>query len=84
MRVLWVLFWFALGLLLVAAGLRIRAKIWRRYDRSGPVVDDDAVYRIVEEGRLVTDEDEPLDLDEIEEEERRFWEEEGWDQADPW
>lgn len=82
MRLVWILFWFGLGLLLVAAGVRLRARLRRRSDPWGPTVDDEALRRIVEEGRLVTDEDEPLDLREIREEERRFWEEERWDEAD--
>ena len=84
MRLFWILFWFALALLLVAAGVRLRARMRRRYGRSGPLVDDDAVRRIVEDGVLTTDEDEPLDLEEIEAEERRFWDEEEWDEAEEW
>lgn len=84
MRLVWILFWFGLGLLLVAAGFRLRARIRERWNASGPRVDDDAVRRIEDEGVLWTDEDEPLDLREIEEEERRFWEEEEWDEADEW
>ena len=48
-----------------------------------PVVDDDAVKAILETGRLVTEEEEPLDLREIEEEERRFWSER-WDEPEEW
>jgi hypothetical protein len=48
------------------------------------MVDDDVLRRIIEEGVVRTDEDEPLDLDEIREEERRFWEGEEWDEADEW
>lgn len=82
MRLLWILFWFALALLLVIAGVRLRTRMRRRERRSEPRVDDEAVRRIVEEGALRTDEDEPLDLDGIAEQERRFWEEEQWDEAD--
>lgn len=82
MRLVWILFWFGLGLLLVAAGVRLRARLRRHSEARGPTVDDEALRRIVEEGRLVTDEDEPLDLGEIREEERRFWEDERWDEAD--
>jgi hypothetical protein len=47
------------------------------------VVDDDAVRSILERGVLVTEDDEPLDYDEIDEEERRFWSE-SWDEPDEW
>lgn len=83
MRLLWILFWFGLGVLLVAAGVRFRTRMRARYGRSRPVVDDEAVRRIVADGVLTTEEDEPLDLEEIEDEERRFWEE-TWDEADEW
>jgi hypothetical protein len=61
---------------------------WRRVRRdlppsSGvPRVDDRALERILEEGRIEADE--PLDLDRVRDEERRFWEEERWDDAEEW
>jgi hypothetical protein len=73
---------FLVGLVL-ASGIRLRSRVRRRLaPRSGsPRVDDQAVRAIIERGVLVTDEDEPLDLGEIEEEERRFWSS-GWDEPD--
>lgn len=69
--------------LVVAAGIQLRARIRRRIGPLRPRVDDAAVRAILERGVVVSDEDEPLDLDEIEREERRFWTER-WDEADEW
>jgi len=79
--ILWPL-WVLLGGIVLFAwmGLRLRFRDAMRPRR--PVVDDDAVRRIVEEGRLATNEDEPLDMDEIRQRERDFWNEERWDEAD--
>ncbi len=44
---------------------------------------DEAIRAIELHGRLETD-DEPLDLGEIDAEERRFWEEEEWDESEEW
>lgn len=69
-----------IGVVLVLGWLRVR----RHVPRGGgiPRVDDDALRRILEEGRL--EGEEPLDLDRVREEERRFWEEERWDDAEEW
>lgn len=77
------LLWGGLALLLVLGWLRVRARLRAKRDAGDPDVDDDAVRRIIREGRLETDEDEPLDLDEVEEEERRFWNE-NWDEPEAW
>lgn len=74
---------FLVGLA-VASGIRFRARLKRRVGPVSPVVDDDAVRRILSEGTLTTDEDEPLDYDEIDEEERRFWSSDSWDEPDEW
>ena len=69
--------------LVAASGLRIRARLLQHRGSSTPVVDDEAVRRILQEGVLETDADAPLDLDEIENEERRFWSER-WDEPEEW
>lgn len=69
--------------LVAVSGLRLRRRIRRRLDRSVPVVDDGAIQQILERGTLVTDEDPPLDLREIDDEERRFWSER-WDEPEEW
>lgn len=74
--------WIALGGLALAAGVAVRWRIRRVRRRDGAVgVDDEAVRRIEETGRLETDEREPLDHDRIREEEDRFWSE-TWDEPD--
>jgi len=65
---------FLVGLL-GASGLRLRLRLRERLARSVPVVDDRAVSQILETGVLSADDDDPLDPDEIDEEERRFWSE---------
>lgn len=72
---------FLVGLT-VASGILLRYRLSGRGRRS-PTVDDAAVRTILEKGVLVTDEDEPLDLESIDEEERRFWSEK-WDEPEEW
>lgn len=60
-----------MALLAVAGGLLARRKL--RAGRRKSVLSDDMVRRIEEEGRLRVDVPEPLDLDEIREEEDEFW-----------
>ena len=78
--------WAGAAGLVVAAGLRIRRELRERTGRSGGAgVDDDAVRRILDDGVYsIPEEEEPLDLEAIEDEERRFWTEERWDEADEW
>lgn len=79
----WVLFWIMLAGLAVAAGFSVHARRRDALVSPPPALDDDAVRRILETGELSVDEDEPLDLAEIEEEEERFWSE-SWDEPDEW
>jgi hypothetical protein len=46
-----------------------------------PVVDDAAVKEILATGALTTDEDHPLDIEQIDEEERKFWSQ-NWDEPE--
>ena len=46
-------------------------------------VDDEALDAILITGTLTADEDEPLDIREIDEEERKFWSE-SWDEPEEW
>ncbi len=79
----WALFGIALAALTVAAGLSVHFRRRQLIASNLPVLDDEAIDTIVETGELVVDEDEPLDLDDIDEEEDRFWSE-SWDEADEW
>lgn len=76
---LWILFWVAAAALTVAAG-------WTLYERrralsSDPVVDDEAIQRILDTGELYVEE--PLNLEAIDEEEERFWSE-TWEEPEDW
>jgi hypothetical protein len=67
--------------LAVIAGVLARRRRRRGWGQPPPTVDDEAIRKILNRGVLETDEDEPLDLGEIEEEERRFWSE-NWDEPE--
>lgn len=73
--------WMALGALAAIAGLRYRARL--RAGRGGgpPRVDDEAVRRIMEEGRLHSGDDEPLDMREAARAEEEFWNQ-PWDEPE--
>jgi hypothetical protein len=70
-----------LGVLALTAGLVFRSRLDRVIGRRSDALTDDMVREIVESGRLEVEE--PLDLDEIQAEEARFWEE-PWDDPDEW
>jgi hypothetical protein len=84
---LWLLVWTCAALgavaLAVGAAVRIRMRLRAHVDKR-PVLDDDDVRDIVAHGFYVSQEDEPLDLERVYEEERRFWEEAEWDEAEEW
>jgi hypothetical protein len=67
--------------LVVTAVVLMRRRRRRRWKRPAPTVDDEAIREILDRGVLEADEEEPLDLGEIEEEERRFWSE-NWDEPE--
>lgn len=74
-------FFLLLSLLVVAAGLVARWRV-RSRTRSGDVrLSDEAIRQIEREGRLETDEREPLDRERIRKEEDRFWSE-TWDEPE--
>jgi hypothetical protein len=83
LTVLWMVFWALLAALAVAAGLSIHFRRKQLLAASLSAVDDRAIELILEKGELFVDDDEPLDLDEIDEEEQRFWSE-TWDEPDDW
>lgn len=77
------LIWFAFGALAVLGGLAVRRKA-RAARRSGrTALDDEAIRRIMTTGSLRVEDDPPLDMEEIEEEEERFWSE-PWDEPEEW
>lgn len=70
-----------LAAVVLIGGLAARRRTRRTVEGDRPVVTDEVMRRIVEEGSLAPDEDEPLDEDRIREEEDRFWSEE-WDRPE--
>ena len=77
------LFWFVFGAglatLTIAAGVSLRARRVRQLGAGRALIDDAAIDQIIEHGEIWVDDDEPLDLDEIDDEEERFWSE-SWDE----
>jgi len=80
-RILWPI-WLLMGALVFVAWLATRARLHHLSQQPGPSLDDAAVRQIVEEGRLTTDEEDPLDIDEVRREEQTFWDEERWDESE--
>ena len=78
----WILFLALASALTVAAGWSLYERR-RRLKPARPVVDDEAIRRIVETGELHVEEDEPLNLEAIDDEEERFWSE-TWDEPEDW
>ncbi len=79
----WLVFWTGLVLLAFAAGIGLRLRLREHLRPRIPVVDDEALDAILITGTLTADEDEPLDIREIDEEERKFWSE-SWDEPEEW
>lgn len=76
----WIVFWAGLVVLAFAAGVSLRVRLHRHVRARIPVVDDEALDTIRNTG-ILTDDDEPLDIREIDEEERKFWSE-SWDEPE--
>ena len=69
------------GLLAVVAALAYLRR--RAASRPGArALTDEAIRQIENHG--VVEVDEPLDLRDVDAEERRFWDEETWDESDEW
>ncbi len=76
------LFWFVFGAglasLTIAAGVTLRRRRVAAFGRRS-VVTDRVIEQIIAHGEVWLDDDEPLDLEEIDDEEERFWSER-WDE----
>ncbi len=77
----WLVFWAGLTVLAVSAGVSLRIRLRDRVGKSMPIVNDAAVEEILATGALVTDEDSPLDIEKIDDEEHKFWSQ-TWDEPD--
>jgi hypothetical protein len=71
-----------LGMLALVAGLLYRVRLTRSIRGPAAGVTDDMVRQIEASGRIEFDE--PLDLEQIQEEEARFWEERAWEESEEW
>ena len=90
----WILFWAGLAVLVIAAGLSLHVRRKEAIASTVPIVDDEAIERILATGELVVHDPEGLDLElllepdaldtkEIDDEEERFWSE-SWDEPTEW
>jgi hypothetical protein len=70
-----------LAAIVLAGGLLSRRRIRDTVEGDVPLVTDEVMRRILEEGDVSPDDDEPLDEDRIREAEDRFWDEE-WDRPE--
>ena len=81
LNLLGLLFWTTITILVMAAALRMYMRRKELFSSDVPVLDENAIQTILEIGEISTDEDEPLDLEEIDEEEERFWRE-SWEEPE--
>ena len=81
LNLLGLLFWTTITILVMAAALRMYMRRKELFRSDVPVLDENAIQTILEIGEISTDEDEPLDLEESDEEEERFWRE-SWDEPE--
>lgn len=70
-----------LAILVLAGGFYARRRIREAVQGRRPVVTDEVMRRILEEGAAGETEDEPLDEEAIREAEERFWDEE-WEEPE--
>ncbi|HSJ23827.1 MAG TPA: hypothetical protein VK929_04015 [Longimicrobiales bacterium] len=81
MYIVTILLGLALGGLALTASLVFRARLNRVVGSRETALSDEMVRQIEESGWVEVDE--PLDYEEIQEEEARFWEE-PWEEPDEW
>ena len=79
----WLIFWAGLTVLVVTAGVSLSMQLRSRVEKNRPSVDDAAIEEILATGALTTDEDSPLNIEQIDEEEQKFWSQ-TWDEPDEW
>jgi len=65
----------------VLAGVLSRRRVGRTVEGDRPVVSDEVLRKILEEGSVESEEEEPLDEESIREAEDRFWDE-SWDEPE--
>ncbi len=80
-RFFWSVLWFFVGAVFAYAWICMRRRIRKSIEVPPPRIDEDDIRRIEEEGSLLTDDPEPLDLEQIGREEDEFWKE-TWDEPE--
>ena len=76
----WVGFGVGLGVLVISAQVSLRLRRSRKIEEKAQILDDQAVDRIIRHGKISINED-VLDLEAIDDEEKRFWSE-TWDEPE--
>ena len=79
----WIVFGAGLAALVVAAGFSLHLRRKEVVASTAPVIDDSAIERILQTGELIVEEPEPLDQEEIDDEEERVWSD-SWDEPTEW
>jgi hypothetical protein len=77
----WSGFGVGLGALVIAAGARSHARRPDQVEAKTLILDDAAIDRIIQQGKINIDEKDVLDLETIQDEEVRFWLE-SWDEPE--
>ncbi len=78
-------YWFLIAAVIALLfGLAQRRRIRRAASGKEPIVTDEVLRRVLEEGTVdLREEDEPLDEDRIRKAEEEFWSRD-WEDPDPW
>ena len=76
----WVGLGVGLGVMVISARVSLRLRRSRKVEEKAQILDDQAVDRIIRQGKLSINED-VLDLDAIDDEEERFWSD-TWDEPE--
>lgn len=79
MILFWLVFWAGLAALAFAAGVTMHVRQKESIAAGTIVVDDVMIEKILETGEVFVEDDEPLDMKDIDDEEERFWSE-SWDE----
>ena len=80
LELFWVGFGVGLGVMVISARVSLRLRRSRQVEEKTQILDDQAVDRIIRQGKISINED-VLDLKAIENEEERFWSE-NWDEPE--
>ena len=80
LELFWVGFGSGLGAIVISSRVRLCLRQFRKVEEKAQILDDQAVDRIIRHGKISINED-VLDLEAIDDEEKRFWSE-TWDEPE--